>query len=282
MGKRKKSKVAKQPVRDRHYLYTAAVQSVEADLDFFNKVYRARRGKRFHLLREDFCGTAVLAHEFVRRNRDNRAWGVDLDQATLDWGAQHYGPRIGAAAERLHLMKANVLDVGRPRVDVVNALNFSYSVFKQRSDLLRYFRKVRRSLRPGGIFFVDSWGGFDVMCEDTETRKIPTEIAYDGTRVPGFKYIWEQARFNPIDHNIVCHIHFKLKDGTKLKRAFSYDWRLWTLPELRELLREAGFASTEVHIEGWDDDEQDTDGVFRKKKYFENQSGWVAYVVGLV
>jgi SAM-dependent methyltransferase len=282
MGKRKKGKVAKKPFRDRHYLYTAAVQSVEADLDFFNKVYRARRGKRFHRLREDFCGTAVLAHEFVRRHRENQAWGVDLDEATLDWGAQHYGPRIGAAAERLHLMKANVLEIGRPTVDVVNALNFSYSVFKERRELLRYFRKVRRSLRPGGIFFIDSWGGFDVMCEDTESRKIPTEKAFDGTRVPGFRYIWEQARFNPVDHQIVCHIHFKLKDGTKLKRAFTYDWRLWTLPELQELMREAGFASTEVHIEGWDDDEEDTDGIFRKKSYFENQSGWVAYVIGLV
>ena len=33
---------------------------------------------------------------------------------------------------------------------------------------------------------------------------------------------------------------------------------------------------------GWDDEEDDTDGIFRKRTYFENQAGWVAYVVGLV
>ena len=26
-----------------------------------------------------------------------------------------------------------------------------------------------------------------------------------------------------------------------LRRAFRYDWRLWTIPELAEMLKEAGF-----------------------------------------
>jgi SAM-dependent methyltransferase len=284
MAKKKKGKDknARELVRDRHYLYSAAVQSVDADVTFFNRVYRARRGQKFRLLREDFCGTAVLAHEWVRRHRENQAWGVDLDADTIQWGVEHYGPRLKEKAERLHLLQRDVLEVERPQVDVVVALNFSYSVFKQREQLLRYFRKVRRSLRPGGIFFIDSWGGSEVMAEDTESRKISTCTAFDGTRVPGFVYIWEQSRFNPVDHHIVCHISFKLKDGKKIKRAFTYDWRLWTLPELQELMLQAGFTSTEVHVEGWDDEEDDSDGIFRKRSYFENQSGWVAYVVGLV
>lgn len=28
-----------------------------------------------------------------------------------------------------------------------------------------------------------------------------------------------------------------------LRRAFRYDWRLWTIPELAEMLEEAGFDS---------------------------------------
>jgi SAM-dependent methyltransferase len=279
--KGKKGRSARKAIRDRHYLYTAAVQSVDADLSFFKRVYRARRGTKFRRLREDFCGTAVLAHEWVRRNRENEAWGIDLDGPTLDWGTEHYGPRLGEKAKRLHLLRQDVLDVVRSPVDVVAALNFSYSVFHERAELLRYFETARRSLRPGGILFVDAWGGFDVMAEDTESRKIAASKAFDGTRIPGFVYVWEQARFNPVDHRIVCHIHFKLKDGSKIKRAFTYDWRLWTLPELRELMHEAGFASTEVYVEGWDDELDDTDGVFRKRSYFENQAGWVAYVVGL-
>ncbi len=48
---------------------------------------------------------------------------------------------------------------------------------------------------------------------------------------------------------------------------------------MRELLLEAGFVSTDVYVEGWDDDDDESDGVFRKRSYFENQEGWVAYVV---
>ena len=51
-------------------------------------------------------------------------------------------------------------------------------------------------------------------------------------------------------------------------------------PELREILEEAGFAGSEVYVEGWDEESDDTDGIFRRRKRFENQAGWVAYVVG--
>lgn len=278
---RKKAKGKRVQVRDPHYYYTAAVQSVDVDLSFFNRLYRKERGEPFRLLREDFCGTAVLARRWVRHIPENRAWGVDLDSATLEWGDTHYGPAMGRSSSRLELICSDVREVRRPRVDVVAALNFSYSVFKTRTELGSYFREVRRSLRPGGMFVLDAWGGTEALIEDEDRRRIDAERAFDGTRIPAFTYIWEQARFNPIDHHILCHIHFKLPDGTRLARAFTYDWRLWTLPELQELLRETGFRSTVVHAEGWDEKEDEPNGIFRRKTYFDNGGSWVVYVIGL-
>jgi len=284
MGKQKKPKHKRRKKRSaplhRHYLYSAAVQSVEADLKFFRRVYKRNHGKLFRRFREDFCGTAVLACDWVRRGAKHEAWGIDLDRKTLDWGRKRYVPRLGEGASRLHLLCEDVCQVTEPKVDLIAALNFSYSVFKTREGLVGYFRQVRRSLAEGGVFVLDAWGGTEAMCEEVDKRKIEAETAFDGTKVPAFTYVWEQARFNPIDHEILCHIHFRLPDGTKLKRAFSYDWRLWTLPEMCELLAEAGFDSSEVYTEGWDDDEDEADGVFRRRTYFENQEGWVAYVVG--
>ena len=76
MPKRVNRKRARTPVvRDRHLLYTAAVQSVDADLDFFLRVYKRKRGEPFKTLREDFCGTAALACEWVRRRFINRGAG---------------------------------------------------------------------------------------------------------------------------------------------------------------------------------------------------------------
>lgn len=267
---------------DRHVLYEASVQNPEADIDFFRRVYRRKRGRPFRLLREDFCGTAALACDWVRRQAGHRAWGVDLHRPTLDWGIKHHVSRLGESArKRLTLLCDDVMNVTEPKVDVVAGLNFSYGVFKDRQTLGRYFRQVRKSMRPGGIFFVDAFGGTETMSEMEEKRPIPASKVFDGVKIPKFTYIWEQAHFNCVNHDILCYIHFKLKDGTKIKRAFTYDWRLWTLPELQELMLEAGFASTEVYLEGWDEEADDTDGIFRRRTYFENQDGWVGYVVGL-
>jgi cyclopropane fatty-acyl-phospholipid synthase-like methyltransferase len=274
MGK-KKAKI------DRHLLYSAAVQSVESDLDFFRRVYRRMRGRHFKLLREDFCGTAALTCEWVRRGKDHRAWGIDFDRKTLDWGIDRYLSKLGPAADRVTLLCENVLTATTPPVDVIAALNFSFCTFKERSRLREYFKKVRSSLLPGGLFFLDIFGGTEAIDELEEDREVEACKAFDGTDIPDFIYHWEQASYNPIDHHILCYIHFELEDGTRINRAFKYDWRLWTIPEIREIMEEAGFESTEVYVEGWDEDDDDSDGVFRRRVSFENQSGWVAYVVGV-
>ena len=76
-----------------------------------------------------------------------------------------------------------------------------------------------------------------------------------------------------------CYIHFKFKDGSKLKRAFSYAWRLWTAPEIRDLLLEAGFATVTVYWEGEDEDGEG-DGVFTPNDTGEADLAWIAYIVG--
>lgn len=280
--KRKKTKDEdpRPPIPHRHLLYEAAVQSVDADLDLFARVYRRERGRPLRMLREDFCGTAAMACAWVGRDPRHRAWGVDIHRPTLEWGRRHRVEPLGKAARRITLLQEDVRAVTRPRVELVAALNFSYSVFKDRETLRGYFRAVRDSLRPGGLFFVDVFGGTGAMTEAKEKRKIPAGRGPAGEKIPAFTYIWEQASFNAIDHHIRCYIHFRLADGRKIRRAFTYDWRLWTLPELRELMLEAGFKRAEAYMEGWDEKEDDADGIFRRRSSYENQEGWVGYMVG--
>ncbi|MFB3907982.1 MAG: cyclopropane-fatty-acyl-phospholipid synthase family protein [Candidatus Eisenbacteria bacterium] len=268
-------------VTDRHMLYEAAVQSVDYELDFFQRVFRTRRGRTFHRLREDFCGTGLLACHWVARSPSHQAWGVDIHRPTLEWGEREHASRLGSARPRLTLLCEDVRTVRAPQTDVVVALNYSYSVFKDRSVLRDYFRKVCASLAPDGLFFLDAFGGTEATNQGSEDRKVKPSVRPDGTKVPGFTYVWEQASFNPIDHHIRCYIHFRFPDGRKMERAFRYDWRFWTLPELQEILLEAGFRSAEVYLEGWDDEADEADGIYRRRKRFEEMAGWVAYVVGL-
>ena len=121
---------------DKHVLYEASVQCVEADLDFFDRLSKRRRGRPFRILKEDFCGTAALATEFVRRHPENQAWGVDLHKPTLDWGiGGGTFPGWERKQDRVTLVRDDVMDVNEPKVELVAALNFSYGVFKTRDDL---------------------------------------------------------------------------------------------------------------------------------------------------
>ena len=94
------------------------------------------------------------------------------------------------------------------------------------------------------------------------SRRRPWRNIEEERECDGFTYIWEQASFNPIDGMMDCHIHFTFPDGSRMDRAFSYRWRLWTLPELREMLAEAGFRDIVVYWEGTDEDANEGNGIF--------------------
>jgi hypothetical protein len=89
--------------------------------------------------------------------------------------------------------------------------------------------------------------------------------------------VWDQHSFDPVTARYHCYIHFRFPDGSKLRRAFSYDWRLWTLPELRELLAEAGFARSVVYWQGEDEDGE-PNGEFSIVTRGEADPAWIAYV----
>lgn len=275
----KKNRKKKTAVRDLHHLYECAVQSTEADLDFAEKTYKRRYGRKFTVLREDFCGTASLACTWVLRDEANRAVGVDLDGPTLQWGREHNVVALGEAEDRLELVQDDVRSVTRRRAEVTMALNFSYWIFKERAKLLEYFRAVRRGLMDDGMFVLDLFGGTEAMMASDESRKIEKSVTFDGTRVPAFQYEWEQARYDPVTGDFLCRIHFKLRDGTRLNKAFTYDWRFWTLPELRELLFDAGFSEIDAFTDDWDDFLEDSNGVYKRRKTFDNEGVWVGYLV---
>ncbi len=256
---------------DRHVLYQRSVQAPETDAAFYDRWFRRYAGRPLRRLREDFCGTAVLACHHVKRHPDNRAVGVDLHRPTLDWGRTHnVAPLLDAEQQtRLTLLQKNVLAVQSPKSDAILALNFSYSVFQTRAQLAAYIRNCFRSLRPGGVLFLDAWGGPDVLQKKT-----------DKTRHRGFVYEWEQRTYDPISHRIQCAIHFSFKDGSRLRNAFVYDWRLWTLAELRELFAEAGFVGIEVLWEGTDTKTGGGNGVFRRTKRGGMDEAWISIVVG--
>lgn len=271
---------AKYPGLSLHHLYEASVQNVDADVDFIERVWREARGNAPRTLREDFCGTASLCAEFVRRHETRHAWGVDLDEPTLDWGRTHRLALLTpAAAERVVLERRDVRKVKEPKVDVQVAFNFSYFVFHDRDTLRGYFESVHASLGERGMFLMDLFGGVESEQELEEETAHDAQDDPDGTEIPAFSYFWDQDQLNAIDRALRCYIHFGVAGVGRIRKAFTYDWRFWTLPELRELLVEAGFQRSTVYVEGWDEDEDEPDGDFQATDHLDNEGGFVAYLV---
>ncbi len=64
-----------------------------------------------------------------------------------------------------------------------------------------------------------------------------------------------------------------------MRKAFRYEWRLWTLPEIQEILLEAGFREVVVYWEGTDEETEEGDGEWSASTVGEACEGWVAYLV---
>ena len=45
-----------------------------------------------------------------------------------------------------------------------------------------------------------------------------------------FSYFWDQDTYDPINNFAMFYIHFKRKGEKKIEKAFTYDWRMWTIP----------------------------------------------------
>lgn len=269
---RAEAKIIGQPTMaeqaDLHELYEEAVQNVETEIEFVQDTFRDLRKREAVSFREDFCGTASASCEWVRVGTRRHAIGVDIDSDVLEWGRKNRVGRLPEAYRaRVKLLNEDVMTVETGPVDIVGAFNFSYWIFKTRAEIRDYFIRVRDSLKPDGVFFLDAYGGSEAY--DTQKEK---------TKCDGFTYIWHQAEYEPVTGRAVCHIHFKFPDGSRIKRAFSYDWRLWSLPELRELLEEAGFTSVRVYWEGEDDDGEGNGEFFEESKG-EADPAWIAYLV---
>ncbi len=278
MGKSKKNKNQKSGKKgskelgtfDKYKYYIDSVQSPEIDAEFFDKIYKKMKGVKAKTLREDFCGTFKISCEWVKRDSDKLAIGIDLDEEPIVYGKENYMTELSSEQQkRLTIISSDVMADNNPKADIVAASNFSYFIFKDRNVLKKYFQKAYDSVNDNGLFIVDCFGG-------TAT----TEPLEEETEMGDFSYFWDQDSFDPVTNEAQFYIHFKRKGEKKRERVFSYDWRMWSIPEIRDIMAEVGFKETVIMWEGTDD-KGEGNGKFKPATKGEHCESWVAYVVGV-
>lgn len=279
--KRRTSKKDNKFQFDKYELYRRAVQSAENDVKFILNTYNdiqksekasgkaAKKKNSTVVLREDFCGTAALSTEWVKLSKSHKAYGVDLDPEPIAYAQSEYYPKLNTDQQkRLQYLEQDVLDRKIVHADIVLAMNFSYFCFKKREVMKSYFQNVYKSLNQNGVFICDVFGGS--QCYDA---------IEDKNKFKDFTYYWDQTSFDPITNEALFYIHFKV-GSKKIEKVFTYDWRLWSLRELRDIMSEVGFKKTHVYWEGTDR-KGGGNGIFTRTETGEACLSWIAYIVGV-
>lgn len=248
---------------DRHDLYERTVQSPGRVVEFL----RAIHGRDPRALGEDFSGTAAVSRAWVRLVPGGSAVAVDLDLSLLERASGPEGIR------GLEVVRGDVREAGgaaRSPCDAIFVGNFSIGEIRERGDLVRYLERSRRRLNAGGIFVCDTYGGPSSLRVGAVERSHWIE---GGDRI---RYVWEQREVDRETGRVVNAMHFRIeREGEiveALEDAFVYRWRLWSVPELRDALQEAGFGCTEVRTGLYGD----------RGASLDPAEGFVACVVGRV
>ena len=254
---------------DIYNLYEESVQNVEFEVNFYKKMFKKYHSSEAITLREDFCASAKISQEWVKSNHQNKAYAVDLDEKILKYAKENSQKNLDdGQLKRLRFIKADSAKYISSKVDIISACNFSYWVFKKRAMLIKYFKNSLRCLNKKGLLILDAFGGYEAH-QELEER----------TKHKNFTYVWDQHKFNPVTNDITCFIHFEFRDKSEIRRAFKYEWRLWSLPEIRECLSEAGFKSVDIFMQGWDYKKNEETERFYKTTRCDADPGWLAYII---
>jgi hypothetical protein len=258
----------------KYRLYEKSVQSPKVHIDLVEGIARRLRKKPTRRLREDFCGTFLLCCEWVKRNPNYFALGLDLDPEPVQFGKiHHYSQLSRDEKKRLQIQTADVRIPTTPRSDLIIVGNFSFFIFQDRKNLIRYFKSCLQSLSQEGLLILELAGGPGMITASRERRTV--RLGKDEKAL----YVWHQKSFDPILRRAEYAIHFRLPSGTWMKDAFTYDWRLWTIPEIRDALADAGFKKSFVY---WETDHQgEGTGEYALSETGDNAFAWIAYIVGM-
>lgn len=192
------------------------------------------------VLREDFSGSGALCRGWCALAPDARAIAVDADQAPL---------RRLAGADRVRAVVADVMAC-HAKADVIAATNFPLGYWHTRKELVAYLAHARTCTAPGGIFACDLYGGSDAF------RHGANSVSLRGPSAERIRYTWEQRSADPMTARVFNAIHFRISPPSRrtgaarpveLRDAFTYDWRLWSIPEMRDAMLDAGWASVDVY-----------------------------------
>jgi SAM-dependent methyltransferase len=190
------------------------------------------------------CGPGSLGVRLLDRFRSARVIGVDVDPVLLTLGRGAYDDR-----ERLAFVTADLRDpdwLDRLGVDRVDAATSSTALHWLGADVIRrLYRDLVRLIRPGGVLLDADhvrFGADDARLSAVARRMTDLELERrDPARTPGESWEdwWRAVRAEPA-------LAGALAERGRLGHAGHHGRHELSDDDHRRLLREAGFAATDV------------------------------------
>lgn len=257
----------------KYQFYENSTQTPGAHFDLYQDMCKTHLGKAGRIMREDFSGTFLISSEWVKDHPENKSIALDIDPEPLRYGMKfHYEKLTPEQKSRLKVFRKSVMTTTAPKADLSLAGNFSFFIFKEWNQLVRYFKAVYSSLAENGILILEMAGGPGMIEKIKERRRHRKNGQH------WYTYIWDQRSYDPITANGHYSIHFILPNGKKFENVFTYDWRMWTIPEVKKALAEAGFNESHVY---WDVEDHSHLEQYKRVKTIENEHVWLNYLVGV-
>jgi len=261
--------MTRRQTNDIHELYLASVQDPESDVKRISNIFSNHFNKLALTLREDFSGTFTISCSWVQSDKLRSAIAIDIDQKTLQYGKDNYLKNLSSDEQkRIKVLQSSAI-TKTEKVDITATFNFSYCLIHKRKVLLEYLKKVHQSLNNDGMLIMDIMGG-----SDSEIPEIQETEINGHPHITPFTFEFERKDFNPISRISNYAIHFKYPDKNEINNAFKYEFRMWSITEIRDLLEEAGYSKSIIYFE-------DDNGEYYQSEVEENTISWNAFIVGL-
>lgn len=257
-------------------LYEHCVQNIPMTLRMIEAMHAAGARGAARVLHEDFSGSAAFAHAWCRSSTKRSALAIDMDPEAHADGQRH--PRLTRlTADVSHLPTRLPVP---SKADVVYAGNFATCELHQRAELVSYLARARQRLTPKGVFVCDLYAGPGAW-RTGDTRVIHPPL----TELPrcSIRYTWHQREADLVNNLVANSIDFEVLNARgvaihEILNAFTYQWRLWSIPEMRDAMEEAGFREVDVYPDA--PEAVDADGVayLSPVDFMETKSSAVVYV----
>lgn len=274
-------------VPSRWRLYEHCVQNIPMTLRMVEAMHAAHARSPARILHEDFSGSAAFAHAWCQSNPKRTALAIDMDPEAHADGTPH--PRLARLTADLTRLprtlrpdssSARAARTNLSKADIIYAGNFATCEVHTRDALVAYLSRARQRLDADGVFICDLYAGPGAW-RTGETRVTHPPLP----ELPRYRvaYTWRQREADLLRGLVANEIDFALLNAKgvaihELVNAFTYHWRLWSIPEMREAMAHAGFKDVDVYPDS--PEAVDADGVayLTPLDYLETKSSAVVYV----